>query len=251
MDAGLIVSVVSLVTLAVAHSALGEAKVIGPLVRGPLPPLPVPERFAKMVLRFAWHLTSLAWLGLGAALVVAPDIAWVVGVVMAISGVVTHLMSRGAHFAWALFELSALGVAFSLGAGAGRMGVALTGAAVAFALAALHLAWAGGVRWGLAAALPQVNGRPAFQPGRVATVGVALALGVLGAIFLSLGGVVVMPWASGLALLAAVVLSVRTVGDFRLVGLFKRVRVGPFASNDSLLYTPLCFSLAAALLWLR
>jgi Protein of unknown function (DUF3995) len=182
---------------------------------------------------------------------VAPQAVWVVAVVMVISGVVTHVMTKGAHFAWALFLLGALGVAFSAAAGAGRSGVAGAGALVAFALAGLHLAWAAGVKWGLAAAIPLVDGRPTFQPGRVATLAVTAALGVLGALFLSLGGVVAVPFASALAGVAAVVFIARTVGDFRTVGLFKTVRAGPFAANDSLLYTPLCFSLAAALLWLR
>jgi hypothetical protein len=47
------------------------------------------------------------------------------------------------------------------------------------------------------------------------------------------------------------VFALRTVGDFRTVGLFKRPARNAFARNDALLYTPLCFSLAAALLWLR
>jgi Protein of unknown function (DUF3995) len=251
MDAGLVVTAVSLVSLAVGHSALGETKLLGPLLRAGLPPLPVPAAFAGSVLRLAWHVTSLAWLGLGVVVLVAPQAAWVVAVVMAISGVVTHVMTKGAHFAWALFMLGALGVAFSVAAGAGRTGVAVTGALVAFALAGLHLAWAAGLTWGLAAAIPQVDGRPAFQPGRVATLAVTAALGALGTVFLALGGVLTVPFASALGLVAALVFIARTVGDFRTVGLFKKVRAGPFAANDSLLYTPLCFSLAAALLWLR
>jgi hypothetical protein len=43
----------------------------------------------------------------------------------------------------------------------------------------------------------------------------------------------------------AVVLVARGVGDFRLVGLFKRVRGTRFARLDSCVYTPLCFALAA------
>jgi hypothetical protein len=41
------------------------------------------------------------------------------------------------------------------------------------------------------------------------------------------------------------VLAARAVGDFRLVGLFKRTRGTRFARYDSLLYTPLCLALAA------
>jgi hypothetical protein len=36
----------------------------------------------------------------------------------------------------------------------------------------------------------------------------------------------------------------RTVGDFKYVGLFKRVRGTPFARLDTLLYSPLCLLLS-------
>jgi hypothetical protein len=49
------------------------------------------------------------------------------------------------------------------------------------------------------------------------------------------------------ALGVAVVLAARGVGDFRLVGLFKRVRGTQFARLDSRVYTPLCFALAAGI----
>lgn len=251
MNPGLWLTVSCLVTLGVAHSALGEVKLIAPLVGGQLPPLGVSTGFAKRVLRFAWHLTSVAWFGLALATVVAPEVRWVVGVTLAISGLVTLVGGRGQHFAWALFLLGALGTAFSLGTGAGRGVISLFGAAVAFAIGALHVAWAFGVGRGRLAAIPQIDGRPAFNPGRGVTLLVAGALGVLGLLFLSLGGFVTLPGAPTLALAAAAVFALRTVGDFRTVGLFKRPARNAFARNDALLYTPLCFSLAAALLWLR
>lgn len=46
---------------------------------------------------------------------------------------------------------------------------------------------------------------------------------------------------------AAAVLVLRAVGDFRLVGFFKRIRGSRFARLDTLLYSPLCFALGAAL----
>jgi hypothetical protein len=43
----------------------------------------------------------------------------------------------------------------------------------------------------------------------------------------------------------AVILLLRGIGDFRYVGLFKRVRDTPFARMDSRVYTPLVLALAA------
>lgn len=250
MNQGHVVAIVSLVVLAAAHSYLGEVKLLGPLLAQPLPPLGVSDRFARPVLRFAWHLTSVAWLGLAGALVVAPTSALVVGATLAVSGLITHLASKGRHFAWAVFLTGALGAGAEI-LGRGRLVISLAGAATAAALAGLHIAWAAGMRWGLHAAIPQVGGRPARSPGRVMTLLVAGALLVLALLFLALGRLVVVPATSPLALAAAIVFGLRTVGDLRTVGLFKRGVTGTFARNDTLYYTPLCFAIAAALLWLR
>jgi hypothetical protein len=43
-------------------------------------------------------------------------------------------------------------------------------------LSGLHIYWALGGRWGWGAAIPQVDGRPAFTPSRFATLLVALGL---------------------------------------------------------------------------
>jgi hypothetical protein len=96
--------------LGVAHSCLGERRLIGPLV--------APERrtgklaasgAARRTLRFAWHLTSVAWLGSAAILwVVArnpPDavgarVLEVLAVVYAVTAAIVFGSSRGRHFAW-------------------------------------------------------------------------------------------------------------------------------------------------------
>jgi Protein of unknown function (DUF3995) len=175
----------------------------------------------------------------------------VVGLLLAASGVALHLATRGAHPAWPVFLVGALAIASAEVPGAGREWIALTGAAVSLGIAALHFGWAAGLRWGLRAALPEVNGEPHFRPGRLLTAGVGFALVALAAVFAALGGLVQLPLATTLGGLAALVFVARTVGDFRTVGLFKRVRRGTFARLDSLVYTPLCFALAAALVWLR
>jgi hypothetical protein len=251
MNSDLMLALISLVVLAIAHSALGEAKLIGPLISGDFPPLGIPSPFAKRVLRFAWHLTSVAWLGLAAALWIAPHCAPVVGLTLAISGVVTHASTRGAHFAWSVFLLGAIGVAHATEAGVGQSWISITGAVVAFALSGLHVAWALGVTWGRAAAIPRMDELPTMRPGKTATLLVAAALSLVGGIFLSLGGFIVFAHASLLALPVAAVFALRTVGDFRTMGLFRRPARDAFARYDALIYTPLCFSLAAALLWLR
>ncbi len=63
--AGVIMGVASLI-----HSWLGERRLIGPLLSAEHRSGPLAERpAARQVFRLAWHLTSLAWLAIGAILV--------------------------------------------------------------------------------------------------------------------------------------------------------------------------------------
>ena len=81
----------------------------------------------------------------------------------------------------------------------------------------------------------------------------ALALLLAAALVLWQGGILRLaapPWIPSLGSAGAgVVLIARGIGDFRLVGLFKRVRGTRFAFWDSRLYTPLALVLGAAALW--
>jgi len=133
--------------------------------------------------------------------------------------------------------------------------VAATVALVLAALSGLHVYWACGGRWGMGAAVPTRRDGPAlFTPTRAATLVVATALAVAAALLLVRGGLAspIGPrwlftwgiWRLGLAFAA------RAVGDFRYVGLCKRVRGTPFAARDDRFYTPLCVALAVAVLWL-
>jgi hypothetical protein len=250
MRADLLVTLVCLLALAGAHSLLGERKLIGPLSRAALPPLPLPAAFAKGTLRFAWHLTSVAWLGLAACLWFWPECACAVSLTLLLSGVIALVGGKGAHFAWALFIVGGLSGMHSFATIATPVWLAVVGAAAASAIAVLHVSWASGVKWGLDAAIPQRDGKALFAPGRFGALAVAAALLVLALVFLALAGIVHLPGARVLAWLAAGVFTLRTIGDFRYVGLFRRVAGSAFARNDSRYYTPLCFGFAAALVWL-
>ena len=101
----------------IAHSYLGERRLIGPLL--------APEKrvgmletsgFARQVLRFAWHLTTLVIWGLAAiliGLVVAPSGAQtnvtlaVIAVTCLLASAVILLTSGGRHLAWPVFLASA------------------------------------------------------------------------------------------------------------------------------------------------
>ena len=92
--------------VAVAHSYLGERYILIRLLRGDdLPKLLGGTTFTKRTLRFAWHLTSVAWLGFAALLAShqspAPGASSlqlrIIAVTFAISGLITLLGSRARH----------------------------------------------------------------------------------------------------------------------------------------------------------
>jgi Protein of unknown function (DUF3995) len=100
--------------------------------------------------------------------------------------------------------------------------------------------------------VPEVGGRPAFTPGRTSTLVIAALLEIAASLvalqgkLFAIGGLPPALIRMG-ALGVALVLAARGVGDFRLVGLFKRVRGTRFARLDSRVYVPLCLALATGI----
>jgi hypothetical protein len=91
------------------------------------------------------------------------------------------------------------------------------------------------------------DGAPLLQPGPVATIAVAVALLGASAVVASAAGVLPrLPWDRVLGLATAAAFGLRTIGDFRVAGLFKRERRTEFARWDSMLFSPLCGALCAA-----
>jgi len=120
------------------------------------------------------------------------------------------------------------------------------------ALALVHIYWAFGGSAGKVAAVPHVNGVPTFEPSRFGTLAVAFLLCLCALVVLSVASVVPLPLPHalliGLAYALSLGLFLRAVGDFKLVGFFKRVRGSRFALLDTLLFSPLCFVLSVGVL---
>jgi len=94
-----------------AHSILGEKFILIRLFRRPdLPRLFGSSDFTVRTLRFAWHLTSVAWWGLAAVLVLLARptldhaaVGLVVGGTFLVHFAVALVGSRGRHLAWVAF----------------------------------------------------------------------------------------------------------------------------------------------------
>lgn len=94
-----------------AHSFLGEKYILMRLFRRQdLPKLLGDATFTVRTLRFAWHLTTVAWWGFGAMLVLAAQqrldpasTLQVLAVTMLVTSVTVLVASRGRHLAWPVF----------------------------------------------------------------------------------------------------------------------------------------------------
>ena len=106
-----------LATLALLHSYIGETRLLQKLLANPdLPILQGSIQYTKAVLRWAWHLTSLAWLGFAAifyALIQVPSearhsIGIILTVILGLSAVIAFAATRGRHLAWIFFLAASL-----------------------------------------------------------------------------------------------------------------------------------------------
>ena len=237
-----------LVLVAVLHSWLGEVRVVGPLVADRRWDLPtIPRRAADRLLRFAWHLVTIAWIGLAAVVVGGPGTLTVGLVCLATAALI--LVALPGHLAWPLFVLAGTAALVAAGAVTAPVQLVLAGTAAAVALgaAAVHVAWAFGIGPAPRHVVPERAGgeEPVALPGRWATLAVAAALVALAGLVLVAAWTTQHAAVTWLVLAAGAVLCVRVVGDGRYVGVLKSVRGTAFARLDDRVYTPVIALLAA------
>ncbi len=126
--------------------------------------------------------------------------------------------------------------------------IALPLITVFLTLSLWHVYWLLGGPVGQDAAIPEVDGKPVFQPSATATFVVAIALTLCALLIAATAGLISLPLPNTLLTwltrALALVLLLRAIGDFRLMGFFKRIRNTRFARLDTLVYSPLCLLLA-------
>lgn len=98
--------------IGVIHSYLGERYILIRLFRRDnIPVLFGSDSFTKHTIRFAWHLTTVAWAGFGVILVAIsmeqPDLKYlvlkIIGTVFLGSGIFSFGFSKGKHLSWIFF----------------------------------------------------------------------------------------------------------------------------------------------------
>ena len=108
----LILAATLAIFIGVVHSYLGERYILIRLFkRDDLPKLFGSDWFTKRVLRFAWHLTTVAWWGFAAILYVisAPNgniqkqILIIISIVFLVNGLLASIFTKGKHISWIIF----------------------------------------------------------------------------------------------------------------------------------------------------
>ena len=107
------------VGIGVAHSWLGERYILIRLFRkNHLPVLFGGTAFTKNTLRFAWHITTIAWVGFAAILIAMAQgplsvrtVGLIIGATFGAHFIVALVASRGRHYSWVVFlAIAALSV---------------------------------------------------------------------------------------------------------------------------------------------
>jgi hypothetical protein len=120
----LFIAAIVAVIIGSAHSYLGERSVFPRLLRcADLPRLRGSIEFTQSILRWAWHLTSLAWFGFAYLLFLlalgrtpgAVELSRTIAVIFGLTGLIAFATTRGRHIAWPLFAVVAIASWFGVG----------------------------------------------------------------------------------------------------------------------------------------
>ena len=111
MTALLYIAAFLAIAVGIAHSYLGERYILARLFRrNELPKLFGSTEFTARTLRFAWHITTVAWWGFAAILFLLAQqavsfqrLSLVVAITFLLTAAITAAISRGRHLAWPVF----------------------------------------------------------------------------------------------------------------------------------------------------
>lgn len=115
-------------------------------------------------------------------------------------------------------------------------------------LSGIHFYWGLGGKWGAGAAIPaKENSKQVIKPGMAACFIVAFALLSFGLLILAKSHILwskLPAWLPDYGVWALSLLFIcRAIGDFRYVGLFKKIKSTKFARMDTTYYSPLCLGI--------
>jgi hypothetical protein len=134
--------------------------------------------------------------------------------------------------------------------------LSLTLSLVFISIAIIHFSWVLGGKYGLDSALPsKENGERVFNPKRIDTAIVGFGLTAFAFFYLIKSGFIdfqIPGWLmnSGGWLISGIFM-LRAMGDFKYVGLFRKINDTKFAKKDRQFFTPLCLFIGIAAVFIE
>ncbi len=118
-------------------------------------------------------------------------------------------------------------------------------------LGAIHFYWIFGGRWGLSKAIPTKSNQANTRPiPKFATLIVALVLLTFGLVYLLKSGWIHIQVPTAVLKFAywfiPIIFIIRAFGEFKYVGLFKKIKDTEFAKADTNIFVPLCLCIGLA-----
>lgn len=123
--------------------------------------------------------------------------------------------------------------------------------AIIFGISAIHFYWVFGGKWGLSVALPEPVGQSKSfpKPGPFLTILVALAFLLMSLIVF---GAQILPFSENqiyyLRIAIGIVFLLRSIGDFKYFGFFRKIKSTNFSKFDTQFFTPLSFFIGFVLI---
>jgi branched-subunit amino acid ABC-type transport system permease component len=114
MNTLILIAICLIIGIALAHSWLGERYIVTRLLRRQdLPKLFGSDTFTKQTIRYAWHLTTIAWLGFASLLVfltgffqsisTTQGILFSIIITFIVSSILSLIFTRSRHLSWIIF----------------------------------------------------------------------------------------------------------------------------------------------------
>ena len=116
-------------------------------------------------------------------------------------------------------------------------------------LALIHIYWLFG-EFGIEQTLPtNKNGDKLLNPSKFIIMVIAFILFAFAWVSYRLDVESHALWIDTMGWVLALLFFLRGIGDFRIVGIFKKVKYTEFAKFDNWIYIPLCFMLSFGFIW--
>lgn len=118
-------------------------------------------------------------------------------------------------------------------------------------ISGMHMYWALGGRWGLEYVIPEREGKKLFSPKPIGTIAVALVF--LFFVWIVLEKMKISYFINSDRLVACIICAmsflffIRSIGDFKYVGFFKKYKQTKFAYWDRCIFIPLSLAISVFL----